>query len=105
MFPELEGLLISHPKVKDAAVIGVYRTDLATEVPRAYVVPELGVQRSEQTAQEIEGWLRERVARQKWLRGGVRFIDAIPSNPSGKLLRRELKLMAEAEQRAIAAKL
>ncbi|KAK4935923.1 hypothetical protein LTR66_015398, partial [Elasticomyces elasticus] len=39
---ELEGLLASHPKVDDVAVLGVYRADLASEVPRAYVVPKRG---------------------------------------------------------------
>lgn len=94
---ELEGLLTSHPKIKDAAVIGVFSKDIATELPRAYVVVDAGVARSSKTANEIAAWLGERVARHKRLRGGVRFIDAIPSSATGKILRRELKVLAEKE--------
>lgn len=38
--------------------------------------------------------LSEKVSPQKWLRGGVTFIDDIPRNPSGKILRRKLKELA-----------
>ncbi len=40
----------------------------------------------------------------KWLAGGVEFIDVIPKNPSGKLLRRILRDKARAD-RAVKAKL
>jgi acyl-CoA synthetase (AMP-forming)/AMP-acid ligase II len=36
----------------------------------------------------------------KWLKGGVEFIDAIPKNPSGKLLRRVLREKARADRAA-----
>ena len=39
---ELEGLLASHEKIDDVAVLGIYREDLASEVPLAYVVPKQG---------------------------------------------------------------
>lgn len=35
----------------------------------------------------------EQVSTQKHLRGGVKFLDSIPKNPSGKILRRELKTL------------
>ncbi|KAK4500821.1 hypothetical protein PRZ48_009013 [Zasmidium cellare] len=95
---ELEGLLTSHPKVKDAAVIGVSSKALATELPRAYVVLDAGVEKSNETAEEIANWLSERVAKHKRLRGGVRFIDAVASSATGKILRRELKALAAKEQ-------
>lgn len=94
---ELEGLLTSHPRVKDAAVIGVYSKELATELPRAYVVLDAGVDKSQETADEIQQWLSQRVAKHKRLRGGVQFIDTIPSSATGKILRRELKVLAGKE--------
>lgn len=94
---ELEGLLTSHPGIKDAAVIGVYSKKHATELPRAYVVLDGEIDKSSATADDIANWLSERVAKHKRLRGGVRFIDAIPSSATGKILRRELKVLAEKE--------
>lgn len=76
-----------------------------TEVPRAYLVLKPGVPRDDAKAQEIIAWLSSRVAEHKKLRGGVRFIDEIPKNASGKLLRRVLKEQAKAEDRAAGAKL
>ncbi|TQE61471.1 acyl--CoA ligase, partial [Leptospira interrogans] len=54
---ELEGLLVSHPSIDDVAVIGVYDKDEATEMPRAYVVPKKGLQRSAAEEKAIVDWL------------------------------------------------
>lgn len=94
---ELEGLLISHRKVNDVAVIGIYNKDQATEVPRAYIVPKPGVEGSLKTAHDITQWLQARVANHKRLRGGVRFVDEVPKSASGKILRRLLKIKAQEE--------
>ena len=102
---ELEGLLAAHPKISDAAVIGVYDPELASEVPRAYVTLGPGVPRTEETADEIVQWLQSKVASHKRLRGGVRFIDEVPKSASGKILRRMLKVRAEEEQKNPQAKL
>ena len=103
---ELEGLLISHPKINDVAVVGVYAKDQATEVPRAYVVPTPGIEGSPDTARDIIQWLQAKVANHKRLRGGVRFVDEIPKSASGKILRRTLKVKAqEEEERGQRAKL
>jgi acyl-coenzyme A synthetase/AMP-(fatty) acid ligase len=48
-------------------------------------------------AQDIKNWLAERVSRAKRLEGGVYFTDAIPKNPSGKIMRRVLRDQAKAE--------
>lgn len=98
---ELEGLLISHPKINDVAVVGVYNEDQATEVPRAYIVPAPGVHGSKETADEIITWIQTKVANHKRLRGGVRFVDEIPKSPSGKILRRVLKLRAQKEEQKV----
>jgi acyl-CoA synthetase (AMP-forming)/AMP-acid ligase II len=81
---ELEALLRTHPAVLDAAVIP--RPDARRgEVPVAVVVP-----RGEVDPDELLAWVAARVAPYKRLRA-VRFADAIPRTPSGKILRRVLR--------------
>ncbi|KAM0425731.1 hypothetical protein ACHAPT_008979 [Fusarium lateritium] len=89
---ELEAGLLEHHEIADAAVVGV-RVE-GDEVPRAYIVKGQG---SQLTEEEIVRWMEERVAKHKRLKGGVRFVDAIPKNPSGKILRRALRDKAKAE--------
>jgi acyl-CoA synthetase (AMP-forming)/AMP-acid ligase II len=84
---ELEALLATHPAVADAAVLGRDDPD-AGEVPVAVVVPRPGAAAAE--AGELLAWVAERVEPHKRLRA-VRFADAIPRTPSGKLLRRALR--------------
>jgi 4-coumarate--CoA ligase len=102
---ELEGLLMSHPKVSDVAVVGVKDDSLAMEVPRAYVVTVAGVARNDATAIDIMKWLEERVANHKRLRGGIRYLDSIPKTASGKILRGPLRTMANTEGIRLKARL
>ncbi len=81
---ELEALLLTHPCVADAAVIGVPDAD-AGESPKAFVVLKGNV-----SAESLMEFVAERVAPYKRIRS-VEFIDAIPKSPSGKILRRILK--------------
>jgi acyl-CoA synthetase (AMP-forming)/AMP-acid ligase II len=81
---ELEALLVSHPKVKDAGVIGVPMDD-GGEAPKAFVVTDDGV-----TAEELMAYVAERVAPYKKIRE-VEFVDEIPKSASGKILRRLLR--------------
>lgn len=97
---EMEALLLQHPKIVDAAVIGVYSEEQATELPRAYVVPKVKPRTGpESTAfsREIEEWVRDRVSKHKFLRGGVIIIDQVPKSPAGKILRRQLRDLAKEE--------
>ncbi|KAL8641538.1 MAG: hypothetical protein Q9228_001658 [Teloschistes exilis] len=95
---ELEGILTSHPKVEDVAVLGIYDKTQATEVPRAYLVPSPGIKGDGKTEHEIVTWLATKVANHKKLRGGVQFVEEIPKSPSGKILRRLLKVRFQTEE-------
>ena len=83
---ELEALLQHHPKITDAAVIGI-PDERQGEAPKAFVVRD----DSSLTEEDIISYVKERVAEHKWLVGGVEFIDAVPKSASGKILRRNLK--------------
>ena len=62
-------------------------------------MPRTADKKTSATAEKIQSWLAERVSRHKRLQGGVRFVDAIPKNPTGKILRRELRDMAALEEK------
>ncbi|CEG80177.1 hypothetical protein RMATCC62417_14547 [Rhizopus microsporus] len=93
---ELEALLLKSPIVADCGVVGIYNDELATEVPRGYVVLKPGVPATEQTANEIKKYIAGMVAYYKQLHSIV-FVDEIPKNPSGKILRRILRDAAATE--------
>lgn len=82
---ELEGILLEHPDILDAAVIAKADPE-SGEVPKAFVVLRSG---SKVSDTDIMGFVAGKVATFKHVRE-VEFIDAIPKNPSGKILRRVL---------------
>jgi 4-coumarate--CoA ligase len=75
---ELEAVLLEHPDVADAAVVGIsWEGD---ERPRAYVVLKESSQ-GKVSPMEVKRWMDSRVARHKRLEGGVVFVDVVPKNP------------------------
>ena len=84
--PEVEQAVAGHPAVAEVAVIGV-PDDHWGETVKAMVVLRPGQQA---TRQEIIGFTRERLAHYKCPRT-VDIIDALPRNPSGKVLKRALR--------------
>ena len=83
---ELEAILLTHPNIADAAVVGTPHERLG-EAPKAFVVRKEGGLAEEEVKQFVAG----RVADFKQLAGGVQFIEAVPKSASGKILRRLLK--------------
>ncbi|MCO5549619.1 hypothetical protein L7F22_003092 [Adiantum nelumboides] len=116
---ELEGILLTHPSVMDVGVVGVVGEDASIgEVPRAFIVlrpdqkdakdaPSFDQKSGKacqpnqgKKAKEIEEFIASKVTNYKRLRGGVVFLDEIPKNPSGKILRRFLRDMSKADEKS-----
>ncbi|KAB5568065.1 hypothetical protein DKX38_001858 [Salix brachista] len=86
---ELEALLLAHPEISDAAVIPFPDKNVG-QFPMAYVVRKAGSNLSEKAVQDF---ISGQVAPYKRIRR-VAFIAAIPKNPSGKILRKDLIKLA-----------
>jgi acyl-coenzyme A synthetase/AMP-(fatty) acid ligase len=98
---EIENLLITHAQILEAAVVGI-PIEGGSEVPRAYVVLRQAGALSED---DVKNFVKGRLADYKQLRGGVRFVDELPKNAVGKILRRELRDRAKAEEGGVKARL
>jgi len=89
---EVEDAIAGHPKVADVALIGVPNekwgeTPLAVIIPREPTDPP--------TAAEITEWCTEKLARYKRPKH-LAIVDALPRNPSGKVLKNQLRVELEA---------
>ncbi|WP_299576386.1 4-coumarate--CoA ligase family protein [uncultured Williamsia sp.] len=87
---ELEALLLSHPQIADAAVIGVTDAESGEEVPKAFVVKQPDAQITED---EVMAFVADKVAPYKKVRQ-VEFIEAVPKSAAGKILRKDLRAKA-----------
>ncbi|MBS3756502.1 MAG: long-chain-fatty-acid--CoA ligase [Desulfobacterales bacterium] len=83
---EIEDLLMSHPKIADAGVIG-FPDETWGEAIKAVVVPRQGEQMTEE---ELIEWCRDRIARFK-IPKKVVVAEEIPRTPTGKILKRVLR--------------
>jgi len=88
---ELESLLLTHPAVADAAVVGL-PDDEAGEIPAGFVVLRPG---ADATPEDIQAFVAAQVAGYKQVRR-LTVVDAIPKSASGKILRRKLREQATA---------
>ncbi|MBZ5703903.1 MAG: AMP-binding protein [Acidobacteriia bacterium] len=86
---EVEALLLEHPAVRDCGVVG--RPDAAAgEIPVAFVVLREGFVASGKLGDELCAFVADRLTHYKQPRE-VRFVDAVPRTPSGKILRKDLR--------------
>jgi long-chain acyl-CoA synthetase len=83
---ELEGVLVTHPKISQAAVIGVPDA-IAGEKVLAYIIPE---ENATLTPVEVLNFCREKMAPYK-VPGNVFFVEEFPLNSAGKVLKRVLR--------------
>lgn len=83
---DIEAALVENDAVHEVAVIGV-ASDRWGETPLAVVVKTPGAKID---AQEMTGWVNERLGKQQRIAATV-FVDELPRNPNGKVLKRELR--------------
>jgi len=86
---EVESVLLEHPAVRDCGVVAKPDAE-AGEIPCAFVVVRDGYTASETLDQQLRDFVANRLAHHKQPRE-IRFVDAVPRTPSGKILRRELR--------------
>ncbi|RMD84983.1 MAG: acyl-CoA synthetase [Candidatus Dadabacteria bacterium] len=86
---EIEAVLLTHPKVADAAVFGIPHEDWGEEV-KAVIEPAPGVEPSEELAQEILAYCEDKLAKYKRPKS-IDFVAEMPRDPNGKLYKRKLR--------------
>jgi long-chain acyl-CoA synthetase len=84
---EVEEVLYEHPKIREAAVVGVPHDEWGEEIG-ACVVCHDG---EELSPEEVSGYVKERIAAYKYPRL-VWFSDELPKGPTGKILKREIEI-------------
>ena len=84
---ELEAVLVTHPAVADAAVIGIPDLE-AGELPKAFITTAPGA--ATPSLEDLQAHMAQHLAAYKQIRA-VEVLDAIPKSASGKIQRRELR--------------
>jgi long-chain acyl-CoA synthetase len=87
---EVEEVLYEHPKIREAAVVGVPHDEWGEEISAAVVLHE-GEQLS---PEEVSAYVKDRIAAYKYPRV-VWFLDELPKGPTGKILKREIEVPIE----------
>ena len=90
---EVEEVLYEHPKIREAAVLGVPHDEWGEEIGAAVVLHE----GEELAPEEVGEYVKERIAAYKYPRV-VWFLDDLPKGPTGKILKREIAIPAATEQ-------
>ena len=92
---DIEGHLLLHPAVADAAVIGV-EDEIAGERPQAFVARDRKVMTDvgdSELKSSINDHIQAHFSETHWLQGRIVFLDEIPRSQSGKILKKVLKTM------------
>ncbi|HEX6781553.1 MAG TPA: long-chain fatty acid--CoA ligase [Solirubrobacterales bacterium] len=89
---EVEEILYEHPKIREAAVLGVPHDQWGEEIGAAVVLHE----GEELAPEEVSEYVKERIAAYKYPRQ-VWFMDDLPKGPTGKILKREIRVPSPAE--------
>jgi long-chain acyl-CoA synthetase len=89
---EVEEVLYEHPKIREAAVLGVPHSEWGEEIGAAIVLHE----GEELAPEEASEYVKERIAAYKYPRI-VWFLDDLPKGPTGKILKREIEVPAPAK--------
>jgi long-chain acyl-CoA synthetase len=93
---EVEEVLYEHPKIREAAVLGVPHDEWGEEIGAAVVLHE----GEELGAEEVGEYVKERIAAYKYPRV-VWFMDELPKGPTGKILKREIEVPAETSHKMV----
>ncbi|ETX14513.1 AMP-dependent synthetase [Roseivivax halodurans JCM 10272] len=92
---EIEDCLMTHDAVANVGVVG--KPDpMRTEIVKAYVVLRDGLDRSDELAEDLKAWVKERLASYSYPRE-IAFLDKLPMTVTGKVIRKELKARATRE--------
>jgi len=86
---EVEGALIEHNCVLEAAVVP-YREAAEIQTPKAFVVLRRNIAATSELARELQDLVKSRIAPYKYPRR-IEFVDQLPKNAAGKVLRYRLR--------------
>jgi acetyl-CoA synthetase len=87
---EVENVLLKHPAVREAAVVGSPDKDRG-EIVKAFIVTDRDKSKREKLEEDIKNFVKTRLSRHEYPRA-VEFVDSLPSTLDGKIKRKELKL-------------
>lgn len=90
---ELEDTIVTMAEVREAAVVGIQNTSYQ-DSPVAFVVLNAGASASPSLAERIKKHVAERCPKHMNLYGGVVFVESLPKNRLGKVLKKDLRKMA-----------